>query len=615
MDEGLSPKLDLDKFFEMTADILVIAGDDGYFKKVSPSFCNTFGYSEEELLATPFLDFVHPDYVAGTLAELEGLVRGELTIDFENLFRQADGTYRSLSWSARPDPETGLLYCVARDVTELNYTRRRLQQIYDALTAETIFAVTDCDGQLIEVNDRYCEISGYTPDELIGKTPAVLSSGRHPPEFFEEMWTTIASGRVWSGLIENRRKDGSLYFVQSTIIPMNDDQGEVSNYLAFHFDTTRHVQVKRELSKTLQMLNLTGEIAKVGGWEMNVADGEITWTDETYAIFGIPRQPGRPAPTHDEGLQLFVEEDRHFLLSALERCVSHQTPYSLDLRIRRQDGEIRWVNTSGYPNSVDGQVVTVFGAIQDIDERKKTQEAYEAERMKSIQSSKLASLGEMAAGVAHEINNPLSVIYGSTQLMARYLEDPERMVSRIAEIEKSSRRIERIVNSLRKFSRSDEGHNFERHDLNELVREALILVDAKSKRHMTALTYQSTIDDAWIRCDEVEIEQVVVNLINNAIDAAKDSDDARVDVRLGASERGFELSVTDTGPGLPDDIRERIFEPFFTTKRGGEGTGLGLSITKGILDDHNATIVLDEDAEHTRFVVTFQPWLDEEEAA
>ena len=428
------------------------------------------------------------------------------------------------------------------------------------------------------------------------------------------MWQQISAGRVWSGLIENRRKDGSLYFVQSTIIPLYDDQGEISNFLAFHFDTTRHVQVKRELSKTLQMLNLTGEIAKVGGWEMNVADGTVTWTEETWVIFGIPPVPGITPPNNIEGLEFFLEEDRAALVSALENCINHRVAYSLDLRIRRKDGDVRWVNTSGNPNIVDGQVVSVFGAIQDIDNRKKTEEAYEAERMKSIQSSKLASLGEMAAGVAHEINNPLSVIYGSTQLMARYLEDPERMISRIAEIEKSSRRIERIVNSLRKFSRSDEGHNFERHDLCELIREALILVDAKSKRHMTELTYESTINDAWIRCDEVEIEQVIVNLVNNAIDAAKDSPGARVDVRLAARGEGYELSVSDSGPGLPEDIRERIFEPFFTTKMGGEGTGLGLSITKGILDDHGASIAIDEDSPKTRFVVTFQPWRDEVDA-
>ena len=129
MDQPSSPKLDLEKFFEMTADILVIAGADGFFKKVSPSFCRTFGYTEDELLAVPFLEFVHPDDVEGTLGELKALVRGELTIDFQNQFRQSDGSYRTLSWSARPDPQTGLLYCVARDVTELTYTRRRLQQI------------------------------------------------------------------------------------------------------------------------------------------------------------------------------------------------------------------------------------------------------------------------------------------------------------------------------------------------------------------------------------------------------------------------------------------------------------------------------------------------------
>ncbi len=224
--------------------------------------------------------------------------------------------------------------------------------------------------------------------------------------------------------------------------------------------------------------------------------------------------------------------------------------------------------------------------------------------MQIVQTSKLASLGEMAAGIAHEINNPLAIISGSVGLLKKYIDQPEKLTSKIESIEKSSDRISKIVTGLRKFSRSGDSTQRQLLPVQNIVNEVLILTEAKSKRHHTSVHFECQ-SDAKIHCDEVEIEQVLVNLINNAIDAVKKRDEKWVKIKLFTDEREVVLQVIDSGLGIPEKIRTKIFDPFFTTKITGEGTGIGLSITKGILDEHKASIKVLSHLPNTCFEIRF----------
>lgn len=228
-------------------------------------------------------------------------------------------------------------------------------------------------------------------------------------------------------------------------------------------------------------------------------------------------------------------------------------------------------------------------------------------QMKSIRSSKLASLGEMSAGIAHEINNPLAIISGSVDLLSKMVDDPVKFTERVASIQKATHRITKIVNGLRKFSRRSAGNNYTEHSLSAIVRESLILTETKSQRQNTRVTFELK-SESLIRCDEVEIEQVVINLIANAIDAVDEIDERWVKVEVLEDSESVLLRVTDSGPGIPEEIRRKIFEPFFTTKPVGKGTGLGLSISKGILEEHEATISLVQDIPNTCFEIRFRKY-------
>ena len=221
-----------------------------------------------------------------------------------------------------------------------------------------------------------------------------------------------------------------------------------------------------------------------------------------------------------------------------------------------------------------------------------------------VRISRLTSLGEMSAGLAHEINNPLTIILGATNLLHKYRDNPEQFDGKIETINKASTRIAKIVTGLRKFSRSEDHSEQNNHSLTSIIQEAQFLTEAKAKRCQTSVHYDFK-SDAKILCNNIEIEQVVVNLISNAIDAVKNNQDKWVKVSVLEDSSQIILRVTDSGQGIPSAVLDKLFNPFFTTKIVGEGTGLGLSISKGILDEHKASIAVRPDMLNTCFEVRF----------
>lgn len=276
------------------------------------------------------------------------------------------------------------------------------------------------------------------------------------------------------------------------------------------------------------------------------------------------------------------------------------------LRLRRtfEDREI-WIETRlQCVHDSEGHVVKVAGTSQNISERVALEEQLERKRIIAIQHSKLATLGEMSAGVAHEINNPLAILSGTIALMKKLKEDPEKIELKLDIMARAVERISRIVQGLRKFSRSAEDLPRETTSIVDIINETSVLTETQSRRHSVAVEFDLQ-TRATLKCNAIEIEQVLINVIGNAIEAAKDSVLKKVTVRAFDDGSDLVLQVIDSGPGVSIRVEEKLFEPFFTTKPVGQGTGLGLSISRGILQGHGATICLNRNVQGTCFEIRF----------
>jgi len=243
----------------------------------------------------------------------------------------------------------------------------------------------------------------------------------------------------------------------------------------------------------------------------------------------------------------------------------------------------------------------------------------ELSRARAVSSDRLSALGMMAGGIAHEINNPLAIIYASANNLLEMAESGTVPLNELqnasTRIKRTAERISRIVTSLRLIAREGSADPFQPASVGEIVEHALEL--CKERFRANSVRLETSLVDATLHvsCREVQIAQVLLNLLQNAFDAVADLDADRW-VRLEVTNSGpsVTFAVIDSGPGVPPELRARIMEPFFTTKPVGKGTGLGLSLSKVIVEDHGGELKLSETANHTCFSFSL-PLLKEPEHA
>lgn len=229
------------------------------------------------------------------------------------------------------------------------------------------------------------------------------------------------------------------------------------------------------------------------------------------------------------------------------------------------------------------------------------------ERAIAVERSKLASLGEMAGGVAHEINNPLAIIQGLSEQLNRRMENgqatPEKIKETLLRIAKTSDRIAKIVKGLRSFARDGGSDPITPTPMNTIIEETMGFCEARMKNHGIELRLKNTQCSAEIPCRSVQISQMLLNLLNNSVDAIEGTPSAWIELEVIDNPGTIEVHVTDSGKGIPKDIAAKIFQPFFTTKPVGKGTGLGLAIIAGIAKSHNGEIWIDENSPNTKFCI------------
>jgi PAS domain S-box-containing protein len=362
---------------------------------------------------------------------------------------------------------------------------------------------------------------------------------------------------------------------------------------------------RQRLSELNEHLTLLLDASELGTWEWNPQDDSVSFNARWCEMIGLC--PDSTPRSFDTFVSRVHPDDLDHVMTLARNYIQRKSA-RFEARFRMKHSAGHWVNivARGKVTRFDssGRPLRFTGTHLDVSEEVRMHGELESQKLKLNHSSRLAALGEMSAGIAHEINNPLAVINGYLSLIPRYLNNGEKILEITGNLQRASHRMQKIVGGLKKFSRTGSALNFSSHPLCDIIKESLALTEAKSKFSGVPVGFECE-SDSSILCDEIEVEQVIVNLVNNAIDAVKGLPEKWVKVRIFEEEGAVLLRVEDSGAGIPVEVEAKMFEPFFTTKSVSEGTGLGLSITKGILTEHNASIGIRRDLPNTCLEIRF----------
>ncbi len=304
---------------------------------------------------------------------------------------------------------------------------------------------------------------------------------------------------------------------------------------------------------------------------------------------------------------LMTDESWKIYKNEIDQAIKKDRPYEIEYQIYDKDYQLRHIYEKGRCFYDENRTpLYVEGFILDITDKKEYEAQLETTKAKSLASAKLASLGEMAGGVAHEINNPLAIISMNAAQLKELIDEPdvskEELKQFVEKIQKTTMRIDRIVKGLKSFARGGELDPFIPTSMKAIVENTLELCSEKLKKHSVELRLKNILDVS-IECRESQIGQVLLNLISNGVDAIDKLPEKWIEIELKDLDGYVVLDVTDSGKGIPDEAVEKIMQPFFTTKEVGKGTGLGLSISKGIIESHKGRFRLDRKCANTKFSI------------
>ncbi len=564
-------------------------GADGMFVEEQPAWTHYTGQTWEQFIAGNGMAMIHPDDRERVSETWHGAVerRTHYMCDFR-LWNAATATFRLCTFRGVPilDERNQVLEWVGtfedvedqrRQQRELHESERRFRSILERVQA--VGLMVDLQGRVIFANQYLLNITGRTAEEVIGRDYFDLFIDDASTDIRERFYKALAAGDIFPHA-ENEivTTTGERRVIAWDNTVLRDSEGKLIGTASIGRDITEQVRSQRALRESEERLRLALSASRTGIWDVELATGKVTWTEECFSIFGItPEQFDGKA---DRFWERVHHDDVQRIRTAFEMSLARRVPYRQEFRIVRPDGELRWVVNYGRVVFDEGRPVRIVGSVYDITARKQAEESLR-------KAERFSAAGRMAAMVAHEINNPLAVVVNAIYLLRGHeLPQSARLLLDMADAE-----IQRVV----RISKQTLAFYKEKQTPAPLRAGDVVSEVVSSLNHAAlklGIELRAEINDhEYISGFADELRQVLLNAISNTFESGA----TRVIIRVRSSHRwisgrpGIRISVADNGRGIPQDKVRRLFEPFFTTK-GEKGTGLGLWISKGIVQKHEGEI-------------------------
>jgi two-component system cell cycle sensor histidine kinase/response regulator CckA len=561
----------------------------------------------DAVLGRPVQQLVIPEHREAFGRLNERVFAGESgTLEFEIVGLK--GTRRWLETHAVPlrsaDGRVESLLGITRDVTERKHTEQALRESEERYrtivnTASEGIMVLDAQQVITFCNESMAAILGYDRSDLLGRP---VTEFMHKDDHEEHSRQIALSSTGAREQYERRflRRDGSTAWFLATVVLRRGKDGVFQGVFGMFMDITERKQNEEAIRERDFWVRESQRVSRLGSYILDIPSGAWTSSEILDDIFGIDGQ-------YDRSVQGWIDlvhpDDRERMTQHFAGVLAEKKRFMADYRIvRRRDQKELWVSGLGeLVFDENGQPVKMLGTIQDITERKRAEQQKEHLEQQLLQSQKIESVGRLAGGIAHDINNMLTPILGYAELLSYQIPADDSRREDLAEITGAANRVKDMTQQLLAFARK-QTLDMRPLDANMVIsRFGKMLRRTLRENILIKLSLAPSI--GTVLADERQLEQVILNLAVNAQDAMPEGgvlmistkdvvlDASFVETRPGSFPgKHLLINVADTGMGMDGQTLARLFEPFFTTKESGRGTGLGLATVYGIIKQHKGYV-------------------------
>jgi PAS domain S-box-containing protein len=481
---------------------------------------------------------------------------------------------------------------VEQRTAELKASEERLRKLSRAVEQNpNMIFITDANGSIEYVNAKFCELTGYSREEALGRNPRIFKSGETPPETYRDLWATILAGREWRGELQDRRKDGEMFWASLLISPIRNDQGVLTHFVAVHEDITGKKRNEQLLQRESTLRQMVIE-SLPGIFFLFSAQGRfVMWNRNLEAVMGMTTEEiARSAPT-----DYFEGDDRRLVEESIARVFAEGRA-SVEAVLVSKDRQRIPFHFSGVRFALDGEPCVV-GTGFDISERRAAELAISHARDQALSASRTKS--DFLANMSHELRTPLNAIIGFSDLMQSESFGPlgnPKYKGYARDINRSGAHLLELINDILDVSVIEAGKLElleSEQDIRKIVESVVPLIAAKAEANEISISVHMPDRLPLLRADSRRVKQILLNLLSNAVKFSPKGGTVLVKVAHDDG-RGVSIAVSDNGVGMSKDEIRLAMTPFGRTKqafiREIEGTGLGLPLCSSLIAAHGGTM-------------------------